>query len=85
MGAKNKWRYGTGGHRHSSELWRFHAEMLSILLGRSLVGPPLRLGMRTASVTTLCKTNTACCFCFFPFLVKAKILLGFPLVSEDRS
>lgn len=35
-----------------------------------------------ASGMARCETNTECCFCYSPFLVKAKVFFGFLWVSE---
>ena len=48
------------------------------------MGPLSLLRVHIASVMACCKTVTECYFCFLPFLVKARILFGFLLSSENK-
>ena len=60
-------------------------EMLSVCsLGKELGGTHLPTGVPAASIMARCKTNTEHYFCFWPFLIKGKILFGVLSVSENK-
>lgn len=49
MDVHNKLTYSTGAYRHSSELWRFDAEMLSVAPGEGAGGATLLARVHAAS------------------------------------
>ena len=67
----------TDAHRLSSKLWRLDAEML-YSMGKELGG------ISHCSGFMLPLNHSECYFCFSPFFIKAKILCGFLLHSENR-
>lgn len=82
MDTQNISRQSTDAYKHSSKLWQFDAEMLSVFPGKELDGAAF-----AAWITAYGKRNAIftfpLIFLFFFLFIKVKMLFEFLLVGEN--